>query len=127
MTDLASLKYTAEHEWIALDGDTATVGITDYAADKLGDVVYVDLPAAGASVSAGDVCGEIESTTYPGSTPADLEETERLLKETGRRAVLSQADVRDYEQVEAAFTRGLELDRPAVNAALTPSVPQWTN
>ncbi len=45
MTDLNSLKYTAEHEWVALDGDVATVGITDYAADKLGDVVFVDLPA----------------------------------------------------------------------------------
>ncbi len=43
----ADLKYTAEHEWIAVDGDIATIGITAYAADKLGDVVYVDLPKAG--------------------------------------------------------------------------------
>ncbi|TNV72564.1 hypothetical protein FGO68_gene12596 [Halteria grandinella] len=43
MTDLTALKYTEEHEWVALDGDVATVGITDYAADKPGDVVYVDL------------------------------------------------------------------------------------
>ena len=54
MTDLTALKYTAEHEWIALDGDTATVGITDYAADKLGDVVFVELPAVGQHVTAGD-------------------------------------------------------------------------
>ena len=53
MTDLNSLKYTAEHEWIAIDGDVATVGITDYAADKLGDVVFVELPAVDSSVSAG--------------------------------------------------------------------------
>ncbi|NUS00335.1 MAG: glycine cleavage system protein GcvH [Kribbellaceae bacterium] len=58
----SNLKYTAEHEWLDLDGDIATVGITAFAADALGDVVYVDLPAAGTSVTAGDSCGEIEST-----------------------------------------------------------------
>lgn len=72
MTDLTSLAYTAEHEWIALDGDVATVGITDYAADKLGDVVFVDLPAVGASVTAGAVCGEIESTKSVGELYAPL-------------------------------------------------------
>ena len=66
MTDLNSLKYTAEHEWIAVDGDVATVGITDYAAEKLGDVVFVDLPAVGSTVSAGQVVGEIESTKSVG-------------------------------------------------------------
>ena len=72
MTDLNALGYTAEHEWIALEGDTATVGITDYAADKLGDVVYVDLPAVGSTVTAGDVCGEIESTKSVGELYAPL-------------------------------------------------------
>jgi glycine cleavage system H protein len=72
MTDLNALSYTAEHEWIALEGDTATVGITDYAADKLGDVVYVDLPAVGSTVTAGDVCGEIESTKSVGELYAPL-------------------------------------------------------
>lgn len=57
----AQLRYTAEHEWVAVDGPTATVGITDYAARELGDVVYVSLPTAGATVAAGDVCGEVES------------------------------------------------------------------
>ncbi|GAA1470196.1 glycine cleavage system protein GcvH [Microbacterium thalassium] len=72
MTDLNSLKYTAEHEWIALEGDTATVGITDYAADKLGDVVFVELPGEGDGVTAGDVCGEIESTKSVGELYAPL-------------------------------------------------------
>ncbi|KQZ83432.1 glycine cleavage system protein H [Microbacterium sp. Root166] len=72
MTDLNSLKYTAEHEWIALEGDVATVGITDYAAEKLGDVVFVELPAAGSTVTAGDVCGEIESTKSVGELYAPL-------------------------------------------------------
>ena len=60
MTDQTSLQYTAEHEWILIDGETATVGITAYAADKLGDVVYVDLPAAGSVVSGGTVVGDVE-------------------------------------------------------------------
>ena len=61
MTDLNALKYTAEHEWISIDGDVATVGITDFAADKLGDVVFVELPGVDSGVSAGQVVGEITS------------------------------------------------------------------
>lgn len=72
MTDLNTLKYSAEHEWVALDGDIATVGITDYAADKLGDVVFVELPAVGARVVGGDVCGEIESTKSVGELYAPV-------------------------------------------------------
>lgn len=56
------LHYTADHEWVLLDGDIATVGITQYAADALGDVVYLDLPEVGTAVTAAGVCGEIEST-----------------------------------------------------------------
>ncbi|GAB3920249.1 glycine cleavage system protein GcvH [Kribbella albertanoniae] len=56
------LHYTADHEWIALDGELATVGITAFAGEALGDVVYVDLPAVGTAISTGDACGEIEST-----------------------------------------------------------------
>ena len=57
------LKYTAEHEWVrAGDGTTVRVGITDYAQDALGDVVFVSLPEVGASVTAGEACGEVEST-----------------------------------------------------------------
>jgi glycine cleavage system H protein len=58
----AELRYTKEHEWISVDGDTATIGITDFAAQALGDVVYVSLPVVGASVTAGEPCGEVEST-----------------------------------------------------------------
>ena len=57
----ADLKYTKTHEWVRLDGDTATIGITDYAQSELGDVVYVDLPTAGRSLSAGDTLGSVES------------------------------------------------------------------
>jgi glycine cleavage system H protein len=72
VTDLNSLKYTAEHEWIDIEGDVATVGITDYAADKLGDVVFVELPGVDSGVSAGQVVGEIESTKSVGELYAPL-------------------------------------------------------
>jgi glycine cleavage system H protein len=62
----ADLNYTADHEWVAVDGDIATVGITAYAAEKLGDVVYVDLPKVGSTVTGGTVVGEIESTKSVG-------------------------------------------------------------
>ena len=55
-------KYSREHEWIAVDGDTARVGITDYAQDALGDVVYVQLPDVGLEVVANASCAEVEST-----------------------------------------------------------------
>ena len=58
----AELRYTAEHEWVSIEGSTATVGITDFAARALGDVVYVSLPAEGAAVVAEEPCGEVEST-----------------------------------------------------------------
>ena len=57
------LRYTSDHEWVAVASDgTARVGITSFAQNALGDVVYVSLPAVGATVSAGDACGEVEST-----------------------------------------------------------------
>jgi glycine cleavage system H protein len=62
MTIPEELRYTAEHEWVAIDGSTASVGITDYAQQALGDVVYVSVPAPGTRVTAGEPCGEVEST-----------------------------------------------------------------
>ena len=57
----ADLKYTKDHEWIRLDGGTGTVGITDFAQQQLGDVVYVELPEVGTQLTAGKVFGTIES------------------------------------------------------------------
>ena len=56
------LRYTKEHEWVRVEGDRARVGITDFAQDALGDVVYVDLPEVGARVEAAQPFGEVEST-----------------------------------------------------------------
>ncbi len=57
----ASYRYTREHEWIKVEGDQGTVGITDYAQNSLGDIVFVDAPKVGATVEAGKVFGSVES------------------------------------------------------------------
>ena len=60
-----NLKYTSEHEWVRTPGDadgSVRVGITDFAQDALGDIVYVSLPQVGDTLTAGDTCGELEST-----------------------------------------------------------------
>lgn len=57
-----NLKYTKEHEWLNVEGDVATVGITAFAAESLGDIVFVQLPDVGATITSGEVFGEVEST-----------------------------------------------------------------
>src|SRR5215471_16450928 len=80
MTIPAELRYTAEHEWVAVDGPVASVGITDYAQRALGDVVYVSVPAPGTRVTAGEPCGEVESTKSVSDiySPVDGEAAEGL-------------------------------------------------
>ena len=56
-----NLRYSKEDEWVKLDGDVATIGITDYAQDSLSDIVYLELPEVGASFGAGDIFGVVES------------------------------------------------------------------
>jgi glycine cleavage system H protein len=82
MSNPSNLKYTAEHEWLDTaqsDGQgTARIGVTAHAADALGDVVFLELPEVGASLSAGEACGEIESTKSVSDlyAPADGEVVE---------------------------------------------------
>ncbi len=59
--DPNQLRYSKTHEWVHADGDVATVGITDFAVNQLTDLVYLDLPAVGRQLQAGDVFGEVES------------------------------------------------------------------
>jgi len=114
MTDLDSLKYTEEHEWVSLDGDVATVGITDYAADKLGDVVFVDLPASGSGVSSGQVCGEIESTKSVGElyAPVDGEVVEV------NDAVVDDPSLVNSDPYGAGWLVKLRVEASAVEALL---------
>lgn len=62
MSRPADIRYTKSHEWVRVEGDTAVVGITDYAVEQLGDLAFVDLPEKGTSVEKGGSFGEIEST-----------------------------------------------------------------
>jgi glycine cleavage system H protein len=80
----AELKYSREHEWVRLDGETATVGITDFAQDQLGDIVYLDLPKPGTTVDQFGKIGEIESVKSVSElfTPIGGEVTE--INETAR-------------------------------------------
>ena len=75
MTDQNELKYTAEHEWVLVEGSVATIGITAYAAAQLGDIVYLDLPDAGTEVAGGSIVGEIESTKSVGELFAPVDGT----------------------------------------------------
>lgn len=81
-------RYTKDHEWARLEGDTATVGITNYAATQLGDMVYVDMPSAGQTVSEGESMGALESVKAAADFYSPLggevtERNERLLDEPG--------------------------------------------
>ncbi|MDX2157927.1 MAG: glycine cleavage system protein GcvH [Hyphomicrobiaceae bacterium] len=58
---MPEIKFTKEHEWISLEGDTATIGITAHAAEQLGDVVFVEVPEVGRKVAAGEACAVVES------------------------------------------------------------------
>ncbi|MBF4583994.1 glycine cleavage system protein H [Curtobacterium sp. MMLR14_010] len=73
MTDQTALQYTKDHEWLLVEGDVVTVGITDHAAEQLGDVVFVELPAVGTTATAGHQIGEIESTKSVGELFAPIE------------------------------------------------------
>ena len=78
MTELTDLKYTAEHEWVALSGDVATVGITTHAAEQLGDLVFVELPEVGATFDKGADAATVESVKAASEVycPLDGEITE---------------------------------------------------
>ena len=73
MSNPTYLQYTKEHEWVSVEGDVATIGITAYAAEKLGDVVFVDLPKVGSQTTCMKICGEIESTKSVGELYAPLD------------------------------------------------------
>ncbi len=92
MKDMANvpsdLKYSKSHEWVRLSGDTATVGITDHAQHELTDVVFVELPAKGRKVSAGEACAVVESVKTASDIYSPIggeivEVNERLAAEPG--------------------------------------------
>ena len=76
------LRYSTDHEWVSRDGDVVRVGITDYAQDALGDVVFVQVPSVGDTVKAGDSFGEVESTKSVSDVYAPVSGTVVAVNET---------------------------------------------
>jgi glycine cleavage system H protein len=76
------LRYSPEHEWVRVEGTSARVGVTDYAQDALGDIVFVDLPAVGTTVESGGQLGEVESTKSVSEIYAPLSGTITAVNES---------------------------------------------
>lgn len=99
------------------------------AARGQGRAEAVRFAAEGADIIGLDICADLSTTTYPGPRPEDLDETARLVEKQGRRAVMSVADVRDFDQVKAALELGVSelgrLDVVVANAGMTTMGPAW--
>ena len=91
-------KYSESHEWYLVDGDIVTIGITQYAADELNDITYVELPEVGASFGSGDAIGELES----------VKATSELLTSVGGSVVEVNTALADHPELinEGAFEEG---------------------
>jgi len=114
MTDLTALKYTEEHEWLAVEGTTVTIGITDFAAEKLGDVVFVELPTVGTEVTAGAIVGEIESTKSVGELYAPVVGTVTEIND----AVVDDPSLVNSEPFEGGWLIKIEVAEGAVDGLL---------
>jgi glycine cleavage system H protein len=119
------LKYAENHEWARLEGERVRMGISDYAQDALGDVVYVEVPEVGAEVSQGDAFAEVESTKSVSDVYAPvsgtivevngaLEDTPELVNTDpygeGWFAVIEPADLSELESLKDAATYASDLD-----------------
>ncbi|MCH1882586.1 glycine cleavage system protein GcvH [Agrococcus sp. ARC_14] len=118
---MSETKYTKDHEWIRVDGDVATVGITDFAQAQLGDVVFVDLPGVGRSFAAGESIGEIESTKSVGEliAPAAGEVVEVNDEVAGDPTLVNSGAEGDGWLVKLRFTEEPELLDEAAYRELT--------
>ena len=113
------LRYTKDHEWVRVDGDEAVVGISKFAADQLGDVVFVDLPEVGREVSANEACAVVESVKAASDVYAPLpgkvvEANARLSEDPGlvNRDPTGEGWFYKLEVADAAALDGL-MDEPA--------------
>ena len=104
-----TLRYTADHEWLRLESDEAVVGITAYAAEELGDVVFVELPAVGRRLEAGEAFGVIESVKTASDLYAPLAGEVVAVNE----ALASQPELVNSEPYGAGWMVRLRLDDPA--------------
>jgi glycine cleavage system H protein len=110
-------RYTKEHEWVSLDGDIATIGITDHAQEQLGDVVFVELPELNREVTAGEACAVVESVKAASDVYAPL--TGKVV-ETNPEIIEDPALVNSDAEGEGWFFR-VEIDDTAAFEALMDS------
>jgi glycine cleavage system H protein len=108
------LKYTAEHEWVKAGEGPVRVGITDFAQDALGDIVYVQLPEVGSAVRAGDACGELESTKSVSDLFAPVNGTVTAVNE----ALADQPDLVNSDPYGEGWLLDIEVEDAAEVAAL---------
>jgi glycine cleavage system H protein len=105
-------RYTKEHEWVRLEGDLGTVGITDYAQDQLGDIVYLDLPSPGTQVKQLDKLGEIESVKAVSDlySPVSGEVVEVNQELTDRPEVVNRSPYEEGWLVRVRLADAAEVD-----------------
>lgn len=110
----SDLRYSTDHEWVRVDGSRLTVGITDYAQDALGDVVFVQLPEEGASVDSGESLSEVESTKSVSDIFAPV--AGRVIAVNA--AVAANPELLNSDPYGAGWLFVLEADPAAVDALL---------
>lgn len=104
----ADLKYTKEHEWVKIEGDKGTVGITDYAQNSLGDIVFVELPKLGSTLTAGKTLGTVESVKAVSDIYAPVSGTVTEVNET-----LTTAPEKINSDAHGSWMIKLKLSNPA--------------
>jgi glycine cleavage system H protein len=110
----ADIRFTKEHEWVRLDGDIATIGITDHAQEQLGDVVFVELPEVGRAVASDEACAVVESVKAASDIYAPL--TGKIV-ETNQSIIDDPSLVNSDAEEEGWFFR-IEIDDPRAFDAL---------
>ncbi len=109
-----NLRYTKDHEWIRVDSSTGRVGITQFAADQLGDIVYVDLPAVGIEVKQFDVIASIESVKAVSDIYAPVSGKVTVVNAT----VVSKPEIVNSDPFGAGWMFEIALSNPSESAAL---------
>ncbi len=116
---MSNVKFTEDHEWIRIEGDTGTIGITDYAQEQLGDVVYVELPDVGRKVEKGKDMAVVESVKAASEVYAPVSGTVAAINEklTAEPATVNSAAMGDGWFVKIKLSNPSELDKLMDEAA----------
>ncbi len=115
MTYPIRLKYTEDHVWVRVEGETAKLGITDYAQDRLGDILYIDLPEIDRVFTAGDIFAEIESATETSELPIpvsgriinineDLSDAPEIINEEAYNAWIAEIELSDTSELDSLLS-----------------------